>query len=77
LIQLAGAFVHLQKNRLPPAGRLFQLARANLQKYPALHARLNVAMVLELIEAWLAKLEAGRFAVNPLGAGTAPQLTLG
>src|SRR2546423_13704317 len=34
LIQLAGAFVHLQKKRLGPAAALFKLAHANLQKYP-------------------------------------------
>jgi predicted metal-dependent hydrolase len=34
LIQLAGAFVHLKKNRLRPAAALFKLADANLEKYP-------------------------------------------
>ena len=29
LIQLAGAFVHLQRNRLRPAAALFKLARTN------------------------------------------------
>src|SRR5437764_14990718 len=48
LIQLAGAFVHLQKNRLRPSGALFKLADANLRKYPALHEKLNVEGVLEL-----------------------------
>src|SRR5256885_10158201 len=37
LIQLAGAFVHLQKNRLRPAAALFKLARNNLQSYSPLH----------------------------------------
>src|SRR5512138_3218123 len=37
LIQLAGAFVHLQKQRLQPAAALFRLAEANLQKYPREH----------------------------------------
>ena len=46
LIQLAGAFVHLQKNRLGPAVALFELARANLQKYPAIHEGLAVDGVL-------------------------------
>ena len=32
LIQLAGAFVHLQKDRLRPAAALFKLALANLRK---------------------------------------------
>src|ERR1700683_4961855 len=34
LIQLAGAFVHLRKERLRPAGALFKLADANLKNYP-------------------------------------------
>src|SRR5580765_7758352 len=37
LIQLAGAFVHLQKDRLRPATALLKLARTNLERYPALH----------------------------------------
>jgi predicted metal-dependent hydrolase len=81
LIQLAGAFVHLQKHseprpRLRPAAALFKLARANLAGYPATHERLAVARVLSLIETWLARLEAGRFAVNPLTAHPAPKLKL-
>lgn len=74
LIQLAGAFVHLQKDRLRPAAALFKLARANLQKYPVRHHRLDVANVLALIETWLGALEDGRFVVNPLGTRAAPRL---
>src|ERR1041385_8589373 len=37
LIQLAGAFVHLKKNRLRPAAALFKLADANLKPYAPLH----------------------------------------
>jgi predicted metal-dependent hydrolase len=66
LIQLAGAFVHLQKERLRPAAALFKLARTNLAKYPAAHERLDLGGVLALIEAWLGWLEAGDFARNPL-----------
>jgi predicted metal-dependent hydrolase len=76
LIQLAGAFVHLQKNRLRPAAALFKLAGANLQAYPVEHERLNLAAVLGLIGEWLARLEAGGFAVNPLTPATAPRLEL-
>src|SRR5215468_9066671 len=50
LIQLAGAFVHLQKNRLRPAAALFKLAAGNLEKYPDRHEQLNVHEVRELIE---------------------------
>src|SRR5437762_1930376 len=74
LIQLAGAFVHLQKNRLRPAAALFKLARTNLQKYPAPPAPLDMPSVLALIEDWLARLEAEEFAVNPLRLDNAPKL---
>ena len=53
LIQLAGAFVHLQKNRLRPAAALFELALANLEKYPRRHQRLELAAVRRLIRKWL------------------------
>lgn len=76
LIQLAGAFVHLQKNRLRPSAALFKLALANLQKYPSVHERLDLACVIRLIEEWLCKLEAGQFAVNPLTGENAPKIAL-
>jgi predicted metal-dependent hydrolase len=76
LIQLAGAFVHLQKNRLRPAAALFKLADTNLKKYPATHEHLDVAKVLVLIDNWLGRLEAGRFEVNPLKPDTVPSLQL-
>ncbi len=76
LIQLAGAFVHLQKNRLRPSAALFKLAQTNLLKYPAVHARLDVTEVLSLIEKWLQHVEQGRFEVNPLSPVTVPRLTL-
>jgi hypothetical protein len=56
LIQLAGAFVHLQKGRPGPAAALFKLARANLQKYPSTHEHLEVVAVLDLINRWLVRL---------------------
>jgi predicted metal-dependent hydrolase len=76
LIQLAGAFVHLQKNRLRPAAALFKLARTNLEKYPQEHEQLNLTMVHTLIEHWLGELESKNFEVNPLSDKTAPQLNL-
>jgi len=76
LIQLAGAFVHLKKGRLHPSAALFRLARANLQKYPALHEQLDVKHVLELIEGWLKRFEAGDLAANPFEPGLAPGLSL-
>jgi predicted metal-dependent hydrolase len=76
LIQLTGAFVHLQKNRLRPAAALFQLARANLEKYPRRHQQLDLTVVLALIADWRQRLEQGKFTVNPLTAQTAPKLEL-
>jgi predicted metal-dependent hydrolase len=76
LIQLAGAFVHLQKNRLRPAAALFKLALTNLEKYPRLHERLNVATTCELARKWLEEMERGRFDVNPLTDQNAPALGL-
>ncbi|MEI9959976.1 MAG: DUF309 domain-containing protein [Limisphaerales bacterium] len=76
LIQLAGAFVHLQKNRLRPSAALFKLAHANLEKYPAVHERLNLAAVLLLIAGWLRQLERGGFEVNPLSRVNVPHLGL-
>jgi predicted metal-dependent hydrolase len=76
LIQLAGAFVHLQKNRLKPSAALFRLAEANLKKYPAGHEKLEVAVVLELIQSWMRELELGEFQRNPLSYRLAPELRL-
>ena len=76
LIQLAGAFVHLQKERLRPSAALFKLARTNLQKYPALHEQLDVSSVLELIAAWLGWLERSEFSTNPLREQGAPRIDL-
>ena len=76
LIQLAGAFVHLQKDRLRPAAALFKLALANLEKYPREHEHLNLAAVCQLIQKWLGSLESAHFEQNPLTDGNAPKLAL-
>ncbi len=76
LIQLAGAFVHLQKNRLRPAEALFQLAERNFGKYPAQHESTDVGGLLQLISTWRAALAAGDFESNPLAAATAPFLPM-
>jgi predicted metal-dependent hydrolase len=76
LIQLAGAFVHLQKNRLGPSAALFRLAQANFEKYPDRHERLNLAAVQMVIAGWLRQLERGEFQVNPLTPQNRPQLAL-
>ena len=76
LIQLAGAFVHLQKNRLRPSAALFKLARTNLEKYPSPHEKLNLAAVQQLMAGWEFQLEKDGFQVNPLTATHVPQLSL-
>jgi hypothetical protein len=76
LIQLAGAFVHLQKDRLRPSAALFKLAAANLGRYAGTHERLAMPVVLALIEHWLTFLERGDFRSNPLRSETAPLLRL-
>ena len=74
LIQFAGAFVHLQKGRLQPAAAVLRLARANLQKYPAVHERLAVNDLLAMLSQWLERLEEDN--CNPLTSATAPKLAL-
>jgi predicted metal-dependent hydrolase len=74
LIQLAGAFVHLQKERLKPSATLFRLAATNLQKYPGVHEDLDLGVTLALIRSWLEELENSGYMVNPLPLRTAPQL---
>jgi predicted metal-dependent hydrolase len=76
LIQLAGAFVHLQKDRLRPAAALLKLALANLEKYPAQHKHLNLKMVQALAQNWLSELERGGFGRSPLTAANVPHLML-
>ena len=76
LIQLAGAFVHWQKNRPGPAVALFKLARAYLAKYPPIHEGLSVTKVLDMTDEWLTQLTAappGAFPPAPIGV---PQLRL-
>ena len=76
LIQLAGAFVHLQKNRLKPSVALFNLADANLRQYPEIHNGFNVTVALAMIDDWRNRIEAHRFEINPLPGSTPPQLPL-
>ncbi|SDT86885.1 protein of unknown function [Verrucomicrobium sp. GAS474] len=76
LIQLAGAFVHLQKNRLRPSGNLFALAEANLAQYPDIHLDFDAAGARRLCREWIGKLEHSGFTVNPLTPESAPKLGL-
>lgn len=76
LIQLAGAFVHLQKGRLSPGARLFALAQKNLSLYPDRHHQLAVGQVCHLCDRFRRALEASKFQVNPWSAECAPRLEL-
>jgi predicted metal-dependent hydrolase len=74
LIQLAGAFVHLQKQRLRPAVALFDLAEANLSRHRPRHDHLDVEAVLALVADWRAAVQSGRFERNPLQDRAAPRI---
>jgi predicted metal-dependent hydrolase len=76
LIQFAGAFVHLQKDRLRPAAALFKLSRSYLEKFPARHQQLDVAHLLSLATEWIGFLEAAGFLENPLLKTAPPVLEL-
>jgi N-acetylglutamate synthase-like GNAT family acetyltransferase len=75
LIQLAGAFVHLQKNRLGPANALFNLAKANLEKFPSYYESFNVTHALNVIANWQRRLR-DLPEENPLRTHKAPRLNL-
>jgi predicted metal-dependent hydrolase len=77
LIQFAGAFVHLQKNRLRPAAALFELSESYLRRYAPFHQQLDVAGLIAISREWTAWLRSSDFAVNPLTRSVPPQLRLG
>jgi predicted metal-dependent hydrolase len=79
LIQLAGAFVLMQKHsaaqpRLKPAARLLRLAQANLEPYAEVFLDLSVTEILALIDRWLTDLDSSE--TNPLTPASAPRLHL-
>ncbi len=57
LIQLAGALVHVRKQRRGPAISLLKLAAKNLEGYPSFFDRLSIDFVRRVIADWLAVLE--------------------
>jgi len=75
LIQLAGAFVHVGKQRPQPAAALLKLARGNLAPCAPVRHDLEIEPCLGLIAHWLARLEAGAEAWC-LTDTTAPWLVL-
>lgn len=87
LIQVAGAFVHLQKQflrpthakdgrRLRPAARLFQLATGNLSGYRPRHLHLDVEALCRFCDALAAEITASDFRLNPWNPERAPRLAL-
>jgi predicted metal-dependent hydrolase len=87
LIQLAGAFVHLQKQyrrpehstdgrRLRPAWRLFRLAHTNLEPFLPTFLDLDVRSVLELCSKNMLAIEEAEFKSNPWSPVAAPLLAL-
>lgn len=87
LIQVAGAFVHLQKQflhpdhpkhrpRLRPAVRLFELSIKNLAPYGPRHLSLDVAGVLRMCEQHVAQIVEAEFELNPWRPEHPPQLHL-
>lgn len=76
LIQLAGAFVHLQKNRLKPAVALFDLATANLGRYREDHEGVRISSLMAVADAWRARILEENFERNPINDLPAPQLAL-
>jgi hypothetical protein len=87
LIQLAGAFVHLQKQfrrpmhpkdgrRLHPAARLFRLAANNLQSYQPLHLHCDVESVTRLCLGLADKIEKSNFKQNPWDPENPPRISL-
>jgi predicted metal-dependent hydrolase len=87
LIQLAGAFVHLQKQhkrpehstdgrRLRPACRLFKLAHSNLEPFSPSFLDLDVRSVLELCSGNIREIEEAAFQRNPWSPIAAPTLVL-
>lgn len=87
LIQLAGAYVHLQKQferpnhstdgrRLLPAWRLFKLAQTNLEPFLPVFLDLDVHSALELCSKNMRAIEGAEFKSNPWSPAAAPMLVL-
>ncbi len=76
LIQMAGGFVHLQKRRLGPAARLFALALANFESYPAHHAGIDLDAIRAICRAHREAILASGETHNPWSGEGAPILAL-
>jgi predicted metal-dependent hydrolase len=76
LIQLAGAFVHVQKGRPGPALALLTLAQKHLREFPATHQGLHQGSVLALIDTWTRRLTSSNARTDTLVLETAAELRL-
>jgi len=76
LIQLAGAFVHLQKARPEPAKALLRLAEENLRKYPPMHQHLDLTALISEIRVWREKIESATGLAGLLLANGPPKILL-
>ena len=76
LIQMAGGFVHLQKQRLGPAARLFALALANFEPYPARHAGIDLDAIRQICRRHRQAVLDSSETRNPWSKEHAPQLAL-
>jgi hypothetical protein len=87
LIQVAGAFVHLQKQflrpdhpkdgrRLRPAVRLFHLSLTNLHPFRPRHMQLDVDALCDTCARLAAEVTANDFSRNPWHPARPPQLHL-
>ena len=76
LIQTAGGFVHLQKERLGPAARLFALALANFEAYPTRHAGIDLDAVRAICHQHRDAILASGEKINPWSRENPPQLAL-
>ncbi len=88
LIQVAGAFVHLRRQRenppsaadttrLRPAARLFRRSVEHLAPYGPAHLRLDVAALCALCDSLAEGIEASDYADNPWDPAAPPRLSLG
>jgi len=76
LIQMAGAFVHLQKNRLGPSARLFALALKNFEPYPNRHHGVDLDSIRHLCRKYRHAILDSDEKINPWSPETAPKLAL-
>lgn len=88
LIQLAGAFVHLQKQfkfpqhpkhgqRLRPAVRLLRLSIDHLKPFGSRYMELQLEPLIEFCKLWASQIEASGFKSNPWSPERKPRFRFG